>query len=242
MFFSKHRVAALGFAASMGLALSGGAQAGSYNAASDFSPTSNPNTPWTYLYNGTVLPTPASGGTYNIWWSGQPVPNSIYVGRAISGSTSEGTVQYGTDYLTMDPESQTVDVRFTAPTAGTYNISGEFFGADNQTNCGSSCAAHPVLITEGGSNTIFGPQSIATYLQTYTFDLSETLSAGETVDFLAETGTDGGCTYCNLSTGLEATISSTPLPSTWTMLLIGLAGLGFVGYRHGKKSTLALVA
>jgi hypothetical protein len=32
----------------------------------------------------------------------------------------------------------------------------------------------------------------------------------------------------------------TPLPGTWTTMLIGLAGLGFVGYRHSKK--LALLA
>ncbi len=30
----------------------------------------------------------------------------------------------------------------------------------------------------------------------------------------------------------------TPLPSTWTMMLIGLAGLGFVGYRQSRKGVL----
>jgi hypothetical protein len=38
------------------------------------------------------------------------------------------------------------------------------------------------------------------------------------------------------------TTSVTPLPSTWTMLLIGLVGLGFVGYRNRKNAyTLAAV-
>ena len=32
--------------------------------------------------------------------------------------------------------------------------------------------------------------------------------------------------------------ASTPLPSTWTMMLIGLGGLGFAGYRQSKKSAL----
>lgn len=180
-----------------------------------------------------------NNGTLEYWWSGQQVPNSIIVGRAITGTASNGTVQFGSTYLTMDPESQTVDVRFTAPSAGTYTITGDFFGADNQTNC-SPCASHPVLITDSLSGTIYGPQTISTYLQSYAFDLTETLSGGEQVNFLAETGT-GGCTYCNLSTGLDATISSTPLPSTWIMILTGLVGLGFFAY-HGTKNRSAALA
>ena len=114
-----------------------------------------------------------NNGTLEYWWSGQQVPNSIIVGRAITGTASNGTVQFGSTYLTMDPESQTVDVRFTAPSAGTYTITGDFFGADNQTNC-SPCASHPVLITDSLSGTIYGPQTISTYLQSYAFDLTET--------------------------------------------------------------------
>jgi hypothetical protein len=30
--------------------------------------------------------------------------------------------------------------------------------------------------------------------------------------------------------------TATPLPSTWTLMLIGLAGLGFVGYRQRKQN------
>jgi len=36
--------------------------------------------------------------------------------------------------------------------------------------------------------------------------------------------------------------SPTPLPSTWTMMLIGLAGLGGVGYRRSRKGALATAA
>jgi hypothetical protein len=34
----------------------------------------------------------------------------------------------------------------------------------------------------------------------------------------------------------------TPLPSTWTMMLIGLAGFGFVGYRGMRRSSVAKTA
>jgi hypothetical protein len=30
--------------------------------------------------------------------------------------------------------------------------------------------------------------------------------------------------------------SATPLPPTWTMMLIGLAGFGFISYQRNKKA------
>ena len=37
-------------------------------------------------------------------------------------------------------------------------------------------------------------------------------------------------------------VSATPLPSTWTMMLIGFAGLGFFSYRDSKKAIAAIAA
>jgi cbb3-type cytochrome oxidase subunit 3 len=42
--------------------------------------------------------------------------------------------------------------------------------------------------------------------------------------------------------GATITISGTPLPSTWTMLIAGFVGLGFFAYRGTKKGTAALAA
>ena len=39
-----------------------------------------------------------------------------------------------------------------------------------------------------------------------------------------------------------AIVSATPLPSSWTMMLIGLAGLGFVGYRGARSGSAAITA
>lgn len=41
---------------------------------------------------------------------------------------------------------------------------------------------------------------------------------------------------------LAVQFNATPLPSTWTMMLIGLAGLVFVGYRQNKKSAIPATA
>jgi hypothetical protein len=40
----------------------------------------------------------------------------------------------------------------------------------------------------------------------------------------------------------SVTLAPTPLPSTWSMLLIGFAGLGFVAFRGNKKGSAASLA
>jgi hypothetical protein len=48
--------------------------------------------------------------------------------------------------------------------------------------------------------------------------------------------------YYNDNTGsFQVSITATPLPPTWTMLLIGFAGLGFFAYR-GTKCRSAIAA
>ena len=39
-----------------------------------------------------------------------------------------------------------------------------------------------------------------------------------------------------------AAVSATPLPPSWTMMLIGLAGFGFVAYRRQKQNTAIAAA
>jgi hypothetical protein len=35
------------------------------------------------------------------------------------------------------------------------------------------------------------------------------------------------------------TVTGVPEPSTWAMLMLGFAGLGFVGYRRNKTASVA---
>ena len=46
--------------------------------------------------------------------------------------------------------------------------------------------------------------------------------------------------YTNNILATSLSISQTPLPSTWTMLIAGFAGLGFVAYRGMKRRTAAI--
>jgi PEP-CTERM motif-containing protein len=43
-------------------------------------------------------------------------------------------------------------------------------------------------------------------------------------------------------TSINLQISQTPLPPTWTMMLIGIAGFGFVAYRRRSKPTALMAA
>ena len=43
-------------------------------------------------------------------------------------------------------------------------------------------------------------------------------------------------------TALSPKLATTPLPSTWTMLIAGFIGLGFFAYRGKKKNSAALAA
>jgi hypothetical protein len=64
------------------------------------------------------------------------------------------------------------------------------------------------------------------------------LLSSNTLQFLGIVNADETAFIDNVSV---ITTSSTPLPSTWTMMLIGLAGLGFVAYRRKQGTALAAV-
>ncbi len=41
---------------------------------------------------------------------------------------------------------------------------------------------------------------------------------------------------------LGSSVTATPLPSAWTMLIAGFVGLGFFAYRGSKKNTAAIAS
>ena len=98
----------------------------------------------------------------------------------------------------MDPESGNVSVVFTASSAGTYTITGNFLGIDTGGN------SHPVEILDDG--TVLWKGTISSFGGKDSFNLSETLNKGGTLTFVVGTGSTG-CSYCDLSTGLNGTIT-----------------------------------
>ncbi len=120
------------------------------DAVGDFSTASNPNGVWSYSAAGALLTQVSTGTGFVDWNDGENSPNYAYVAQNTSGSTiSDLTIVDPTDALWLDPQGKpSVDVIYTAPTAGFYTISGQFLGIDTGEN------AHPVAITANGA-TVF---------------------------------------------------------------------------------------
>jgi len=197
--------------ASMSIGLAAGqSQALTYNAVTAFSLSNNPNGVWSYLSSGSLLSSPVigSGSTagWNEWWDGKAVPNSADIGANVSGNTLtvSNSIVIPTNVLQMDPEATSnVTVRFTAPAAGTYSIIGNFLGIDTNQKL------HSVEIMHNGV-AIF-TNTISVFNQNDVFNVTETLSAGDFIDFVNDTGST---TYEDLSTGLSVTITtSVALPT-----------------------------
>ena len=66
-------------------------------------------------------------------------------------------------------------------------------------------------------------------------------------DEVNESCTSGGCFFNDtlaafVNTPVTSSITPTPLPSAWTMLITGFIGLGFFAYRGSKKTSTAALA
>ncbi|MGD1093504.1 MAG: PEP-CTERM sorting domain-containing protein [Bryobacteraceae bacterium] len=198
-----------------------------------FSDSNNPNGVWSYYYgtgpsSDSLYSSGQSDGTTCAiavcgWYNGGAEPDSITIIQNTTGSTfnTSTTVYIPNNYVNLDPEEYNVEVVFTVPSAGTYLISGNFYGDDSSEN------SHPVDILDNGSNVY--SNTIASYQQEDSFSFSETLAVGNTITFYVGTGSSG-CTYCDLSTGLQGTItltsaSNVPEPTTWLLTAAGLVAI-----------------
>ncbi len=187
-----------------------------YNAASDFSPTSNPAGAWSYGYKSAPNSAftlsanngqPWTGGVSN--WSpnagGACCPTVTENTTGATQTYAGGAVVQPAELLNLHPGAsgeQSV-VRWTAPAAGTYQIAGRFEGIDAAV--GTTTDVHILdNQTEILSNNVNG------YGSQVPFNLTVLASAGEAIDFAVGFGSNQ--TYNNDSTGLAASI--TPVAAT----------------------------
>jgi hypothetical protein len=228
--------------ASCGLCSS--ANAAVYDAVAAFSSSSNPNGPWSYGsgVTGTSFTPYTNFGTLDVagvsGWSDTSSSGAHppYVGIATAGPASALTVFVPNGVLDLHP-GPSIDtiVRWTAPTSGTFSVSGFFELLDtNPTGVigeifKNSTPEFTTTLTGPGAQQPNGPVG-----QAQNFFGTVTLVAGDVLSF----GVNNDGVYNNDSTGFDATISAVPEPSTWAMMILGFLGVSFAAHR--RKSNLNL--
>jgi hypothetical protein len=234
---------ALGIVVVFLFAASASLLAGSFNATSDFSGVNNPSGSWSYGYSSsggssvTLLPISFNNGGWQEGWTTNSGFPAVYINYSGSDVIS-GTVDVPTNVVQMHPASDGTNavVEFTAPSTGTFTITGQFQGDDTagtSTNVGIYLN-QVALFT--GEVTGYYPNGGSAIVP---FSLSEVLNAGDTLDFSVGFGTDSS--YLFDSTGLIANIngggpSPVPEPASALLMATGIAGLlcGLRRRTHGR--------
>ena len=227
-----------------------------FDAAADFTNTQNPNGVWSYVYAfANSSPTPFTqtfvdpDNGFPGWTTNLPIPNSIYMLQNNSGSAFDADNRYvPNDSIWMDPEGGTISTVFTAPSNGAYTVAGSFLASD-----AALLNLYPVAIYDNA--TLIWDGTLQTFRQADPFDFVLDLSAGDTLSFSVLTGTEY-CTYCFLSTSLQATVTldgppifppptlpppaPTPEPGAAELGLIGTALIGLVALARRSRSRRVL--
>lgn len=209
-----------------------------WDAVADFSSTQSTgvNGVWSYGFDAgsgfqvyDIITLNAGGPGGHSWTSSSWVSSGVpaVLGNVSSGDITYATVTQGNDVLNVHPGAKGATngvggtdydsiVRFTAPTAGTYNFAGLFrvldFAAPNGVN----------VSVRNSNSTLFSNSLQGSFGSTVTFNGSKTLAANGTLDFRVNRAGD----FFYDSTGLAATVTAVPEPGTWALMITGFGAAG----------------
>jgi hypothetical protein len=198
------------------------AMAQSYDAVADWNPSTNTTANvWQYGTDATLggavtlfstHGTQASSPTYN-WWSGDGTFHGPVIGFNSSGGTISdiGSISWPSGELLLAPPAPGgVVLRWVAPSAGSFNITGEFSNLQDD--------SAPMYIQANG-NTIFSATDFNSSSDA-PFSLSDvTITQGEDIDFIVY---DGGNSNAQDVVGVSATIA---VPEPGSVGFLGIGGL-----------------
>ena len=227
-----------------------------YNPATDFSTSVNPTGVWSYGWSQTL------GAPFNIdttviqnlggvngvaQWQGNQPPGadgnpSVFKNTTASQQTISSILIPAGD-LAMHPGSADQDsvIQFKAPTAGQYLISGSFFGLDQVGP--TSTDIHVLVNNNALFNGVVNGYGPGTGTPPF-FGLTVTLAAGGIIDFAvgddSGSGRDaGGANFSYDSTGLAATITAVPEPTTMVAGALLFLPFGLSTVRILRRSRMA---
>jgi hypothetical protein len=220
-------------------------RATTYDAAAAFEAgwlsSSNPNGVWSYGYSSTLggpvtlyntqIPG-ADSPNQQMWISNNPGVNccvaSPSVGFNNGPAFDDGNVAQAANQIDMvssvfgQPNQNLItDLIFTAPISGNYSLTSSFIGDQRGMGVGVDVLKN---------STVLFSSTVTAFQQVVPFDTNLTLAAGDTVEFAV---TDGGGSQ---NTGLDASLTLTPLPAALPMFATGLGALGLLGWRRKRKA------
>jgi hypothetical protein len=167
---------------------------------------------------------------------------SVFYNSTASGVTLVNTVYLPAGQVAFHPGANGEDstVLFVAPTSGDYNVTASFTGLDfvGPTDTAVYVDFQQVGIVAGydggGSNTTSGPNPVVTWTGSGYLAAGEPLAFSVAFDPSNLSGRGTGPFYYD-TTGISVSVS-TPEPSTWALMALGFAGLGFAGFRQARRS------
>ncbi len=173
---------------------------------------------------------PASALTYQFTFQGGPQDKSVSGSGTFTTNAANNLVISGSGAFSIDLVSgQTTLFPVTADTAG--------LSSDNVYPIDSTAG----ILFEGTSNSHFFANIFAPTGKTLGVGTSDAwFSATNGSGYLwGSLGFAGVCSFCVADGTLTITqVATTPLPATWSMMLIGLGVLGFMAFRAKPGSRL----
>lgn len=192
-------------------------EAGSdFNVSRDFSTNANPNGSWSYGWamelDGSfeILSNKLPPSNFNIFgWKGVGEAPSAFIQSGSDGMHPFGTttIEPGQVALHPGPDGEYSIIRWTAPQAGSYRITGNFTGLSGYN--GAPPTTTDVHVLRNGKPLFESFLNLHSKGNEAAFDVTPQLEAGDTVDFVVGFGNGS---YGWDSTGLNVTLTPVAKP------------------------------
>lgn len=217
----------------VGIALSSSSLAAViFDAAGDYSTTTNPNGAWSYGYSTAANPsafvaydtTQYLVAGLNVWDSSALTDNPTVSKNMTNTALNYSTATWQPYQLSLHPGrlGEISIVRFTAPMTCTYNLEGAFLGSD------LAGATTEVSVFLNGIAWFSDELNYNGNGNTASFLGTVTMNADDTLDFRVGDGNNGPLFD---STGLEAIVVCVPEPSS---AILGAAAAGLLALRRHR--------
>jgi hypothetical protein len=225
-----------------------------YNLSSDFSNTANPNGVWSYVYGGNPLAhqaaatangnplIPATAGGYFSTGPDLNANTPDVLKAAVNGSAAGGT---NNDFLAGDivihsPNDGTaLSIVWTAPTAGTIDFSSGIWYAHSSVSRANTAS----VLLDGTllNSAVISSSSLSGSQRSNPWSNAGnglSVDAGDQLvfNFVKFASDFGSLNGISATVDFTPNVSAVPEPSTWAMMILGFAGIGFLAYRRKSKA------